>query len=75
MFDKRRKTGPKSFFHWKGCFFFKNLCFQQPVRTRRNALVSSAVIVKLACGPSQIVSCGLSHSMVKGKMGQKPLSP
>ena len=75
MMDKtRKKRGQNILFHWKDCLFFENLCFQQPLRTWRNALVSSAVIVKLACWPSQIVSWGLSQSMMRGKMGQKPLS-
>ena len=56
-------------------FFFKNLCFQQPLRTWRNSIVSSAVIVKPACESSQFVSRGLSHLMVRWKNGQKLLSP
>ena len=70
----REKRGRNILFHWKFCLFFKSLCFQHPLRTWRNALVSSAVIVKLACWPSQIVSWGLSHSTIRGKMGKKLLS-
>ena len=35
----KRKKGPKSFHHWKGCLFSKFLCFQQSLRSWRNAFI------------------------------------
>ena len=34
MLDNTRQNRPKSFPHYKGClFFYKTLCFQQPLRS------------------------------------------
>ena len=64
-----KKKGHNSFFIGKFAFFFKNLCFQQPLRSSRNALISSTVIVRIACGPLKIVPWGLSHSIIREKIG------
>ena len=59
-----------SFYHLKIALFFKNLCFQQPLRCYRNDLITSAVIVRIPFGPLQIVPWGVSHSIIREKRGQ-----
>ena len=51
MFCNTRRNRQKSFLHWNGCLFFKNLCFQQPLGSWRNGLITSTLIVKSPCGP------------------------
>ena len=46
------KCRSNNFFHWKGCLFFGNLCFQQLLRCYRNDLITSTVAVKTLYGPS-----------------------
>ena len=72
--DSVRKNTPKSFIYWKLCVFFKNFCFQQPLRCFRNDLVTSAAIVKIPCGPFQSVPWGLSLSVLPEKIGQNLFS-
>ena len=67
--DNSRKNRPKSFLHWKGCFFSKNLCFQQPLRCYRNDLIYYTVIVRVPFGPLQCVAWGLSHSILRENIG------
>ena len=47
-----RKKRPKTFIYWKNCFFFfyKNLCFQQPLRCYRNDPITSTVVSRLPSG-------------------------
>ena len=49
--DKMRKKRPQSFLYWKCFFFFKNLRFQQPLRSWRIDFKISTVKVKIPCGP------------------------
>ena len=57
MYYNTRRSRPR-FFHWKDCLFFKNLCFQQPLGSWRNGLITSTLIVKLPCGTP--ISCPLT---------------
>ena len=57
MYYNTRRSRPK-FFHWKDCLFFNNLCFQQPLGSWRNGLITSTLIVKLPCGTP--ISCSLT---------------
>ena len=68
--DIVKKCRPKSFIYWKFGLFFKNFCFQQPLRCYRNGLVTSAVKVKIPGGPLQIVPWGLSHSIMRKRLGE-----
>ena len=70
MFDIRRKNGPKSFIHREGCLFFKKLCFQQPLKSWRNDLITFKVIVRLVSGPLKTIPWGLSSSNIREKIGQ-----
>ena len=75
MFDINRKNGAKSFPHWKVCFFFfKKMCFQQPLSSWRNDLSFSSVTVRLAFGLIEIVPWGFSNSKTRWKTGQKLFS-
>ena len=67
----REKNWPKTFPHWNTCLFFKELSFQQPLRSWRNDLITSIVSVRLVSGPSKTVPWGLSHSIMKGRIGHK----
>ena len=70
MLEITRKIGPKNFLHWKGCPFFKTLCFQQFLTSQKNAVFYSSVNVTKACGPFQSVPWLLSHSVLRVKVGQ-----
>ena len=48
--DQTRQNRPKFSLPWKDCFSFKNLCFQQPLRSQTNDPIVPTVIVKLAFG-------------------------
>ena len=48
--DETRQNRPKFSLPWKDCFSFKNLCFQQPLRSQTNDPKVPTVIVKLAFG-------------------------
>ena len=50
-FCNTRRNRRKSFFTGKIAFFFENLCFQQPLGSWRNDLLTSLIIVTLPCGP------------------------
>ena len=65
-----RKEALKFFIHRKDSLFFKNLWFQQPPRSRKNALASYTVMVRTTCWPFQVVFRGLSYSIIRGKLGQ-----
>ena len=47
----KKKNGQIVFFTGKIAFFLKNLCFQQPLRSLKNALISSRVNVGKTCWP------------------------
>ena len=72
---KREKTGQKLFFTGKIAFVFKTLCFQQPFMSKKHALISSRVNVKKICGPVKTVTWCFSHSIIRGRIGQRHLSP
>ena len=55
------------FFHWKVCLFFKNLCFQQLLRSQRKAFITSTVKVGILVAPLKIGLWGLSHSIIREK--------
>ena len=74
VIDITLKSRPKSFLQWKDCLFFKNLCYQEDLRSLKNALIKSRVVVGLAIGSLYFVPWGLSHSIIEGKMGEKLLS-
>ena len=50
------------------------MCFQQLLRSQKNALISSTVTVKKTSAPLWIVAWGLSHSIIRGNIDQKLLS-
>ena len=50
MFYNTRRNRRKSFYTGRVAFFFKNLCFQQPLGSWRNFLITSTLIVRLPCG-------------------------
>ena len=68
--DIVKKCRPKAFIYWKFGLFFKNFCFQQPLRCYRNNLVTSKKFVRDFCGPLQIVAWGSSHSIMRERIGQ-----
>ena len=71
MFEKASENRPKSFHQWKDCLLFKKFCFQQPPRSYKNALISSTVLARKACGSLWIVAAWCSwHWMSRRKMGQ-----
>ena len=47
------------------------LCFQQPLRSSKNAFIMSTVFVGRACRPLSFVPWCLSHSVIRWKMCQK----
>ena len=47
--------------------FFRSLCFQQPPKCYRKDPITSTLIVKTPVGPLQIVSWGLSLSILREK--------
>ena len=67
MLEITRKFRPKTFLHWKGCPFFKTLCFQQFLTSQKNAVLFSSVNVTKACGPFQSFPWLLSHSVIREK--------
>ena len=69
MFCDTRRNRRKSILHWKVAFFFKNLCIQQPLGSWRNGLLTSTLIVKLLCGPLQVVVWRLSCSIIREEIG------
>ena len=62
--DNARKRRPKSFLHWKVCFFFQKFVFQQPLRCYRNDLVTCTVFGRIPCRPLQIVPWDFSQSIL-----------
>ena len=62
MFDTTRENRPQHFFYWKVCLFFKNFCFQQPLRSYKNAPINSTVIVRIPSGPFKSVPGGFFYS-------------
>ena len=65
----RKQTGRKTFFTAK-IVFFKNLCFQQPLRSLKSALIGSTVNVRIPfVGPLETVPWGLWHSIIREKIG------
>ena len=73
---KNEKKGPIVFFlTGKIAFFFKKLCFQQPLICWRNDLITSIVIVKKPFEHLQTVPVGLSQLIFLRKVSQNLLSP
>ena len=68
------KICTKSSLHWEDCFFFKNFCFQQPLRSYENKLITWTINVKRPPGPLQFVPWRLSCSILRGKIGQNSFS-
>ena len=68
ILDKTRKVGQLIFLHWKYFLFFKTFCFQQSLRFKRKALITSTVVVKLPAGTVKIVHWGLSLSIIREKV-------
>ena len=62
----QQKRGQKLFFTGK-IVFLKHCVFNQHLRCHGNDLITSTVTVKLHVGPLQIVSWGLSHSIIPEK--------
>ena len=62
---KIKKNWPKNFSQWKICLFFKKLCFQQHIKSWRNDLIASTVIVRLVFWPLKTVPWGLSNSNIR----------
>ena len=54
--------------------FFKNLCFQQPLRSYENKLRTWTINVKRPPGPVQFVPWRLSCSILRGKIGHNSFS-
>ena len=67
--NNTRKIGPKIFLHRRKGLFFKKFHFQQHLRSWRNDLITSTVLVKKHCAPLQAVPRGLSHSIIREKIG------
>ena len=53
------------FFRGTFAFFFKNLCFQQPLRYYRNDLITSSVFVRISFRLLQIVTWCLWYSIIR----------
>ena len=51
-------------------FFFENLCFEQPLSSKKNAPISTTVVVRIACQTLQNIPGGLLHSIIREKSGQ-----
>ena len=49
LLDNTRKIGRKNFFAGKIAFFFKNLCFQQPIRRYRNDPITCSMMTLKTC--------------------------
>ena len=69
----RKKTGDNVFFACKKAFF-KILCFQQVLRSWKNAPIGSTVSVRMACGPLYYLSWALGQSIIRRKVGPILLS-
>ena len=63
--DTSRKITLEAFLQWKCCLFFNSLCFQQPLMCYRNDLVTSTVIVRIACWPLYFIPWDLLHSILR----------
>ena len=64
------KKGKKLFFTGIFAYFFKNLCFQQPLRCYRNDLLTSRVLVRIPCEPFYIVHYDLLQSIMTQNLRQ-----
>ena len=66
-----REKKAKTFFSLERLLFFSKLCvFQQLLRCYRSDVITSTVIVGIPFEPLQIVPWGLSHSIIRERMGQ-----
>ena len=73
--DNTRKKGPLFFFlTGKIAFFFEKLFFQQPLKSWRNDIITSTVIVKELFWHLKTVPWGLSQLILLRKVSQKLLS-
>ena len=70
----REKVDQNLLFTGKIAFFFKNLCFQQPLRSWKHALICSTKNIRRACWPLLLVPWSLSHSIIQRKMCERHLS-
>ena len=68
--ENKRKIGQNFSFTEKIDFFFKILCFQQPLRWCRTDIVSSTLIVKIHFGPKQFFFWGLSQPIIGQKLAK-----
>ena len=66
------KKQVKVFFTWKIASFQK-FAFSSTSWVQQNALISSTVIVRIAFEPLRIINGGLSHSIMREKIGQNLL--
>ena len=66
------KKQVKVFFTWKIASFQK-FAFSSTSWVQKNAIIKSTIIVRIAFEPLQIINGGLSHSIMREKMGQKLL--
>ena len=71
LFYNTRKVGENLFFTGKFAFFFKNLCFQQPLGSWRNDLLTSTLNVWLPCGTPIIVPWRLCCFKIREEIGEK----
>ena len=60
-----REKRPKSFFHWKVCFFFQKFVFNNLLDLLKFGLITSAVKLKLPRGLIQGVLWELSYSITR----------
>ena len=58
------KNWPTTFLTGKFAFFFIKLCFQQPLKSWRNDLITSTVFVRIVFGPLKPIPWGLSNSKI-----------
>ena len=72
MLITTRKSRLKFFFTWKIASFQK-FVFSSTSWVHKNALIGSSVIVRIASEPLQIINGGLSHSIIREKIGQNIL--
>ena len=68
--NRARKNRPKSFLHWKECFFFQSIYYQQPLSFYRNDLVNSPVIVKILSDPFNLPLWSVTLDNARKKKGQ-----
>ena len=68
--EDAEKKGQNLLFTGKFAFFFKKLCFQQPLRCYRNKHVISTAAVRMPFAPLSNVPWVLQHCIMREKIGQ-----